>query len=301
MTAEGTSQAARLRLATRGSALALAQTRIAAAALRAAGAASTEELVIRTRGDREASTPAALMEGTGWFTSELERALLEGRAEVAVHSAKDLPTELLGGLRVAAHLPRADARDALVTAPGGASCLAELRAGARVGTSSLRRLAWLHAARPDLRVEPIRGNVDTRLRKLDQGLVDALLLACAGLDRLGLGDRITERLDPLAFVPAPAQGAVALEVRSGGDAEAAVALADDAATSVAVAAERAVLRALGGGCRLPLGAHARLHQGRLVLVAALGIDGGAVRRAQLDGDPAGAAELGARLAELLRG
>src|SRR5439155_4377656 len=132
--------------------------------------------------------------GMGWFTAELEAALLDGRAEVAVHSAKDLPTELGAGLRVAAHLARGDPREALVTPRGGPASLAELPAGARVGTGSLRRQAWLRAVRGDLRAEPIRGNVDTRLRKLDAGEVDALLLACAGLDRLGLGGRITERL-----------------------------------------------------------------------------------------------------------
>jgi hydroxymethylbilane synthase len=296
--------AAILRLATRGSALARTQAGLAAAALASAGAGPTELLVLRTRGDVEADTPASRMTGDGWFTSELEAALVEGRAEVAVHSAKDLPSQLRDGLVLAAHLERADCRDALVTRDGGG--LDALPAGASVATSSPRREAFLHILRPDLRVVPIRGNVDTRLRRLDEGRVDALVLACAGLDRIGLGGRIAERLDPRSFVPAPAQGAVGLETLAGSDAARRCWLANHTATSAAVTAERAVLTSLGGGCRLPLGAWARLEpidgaEGwvRLVLIAALATAGG-LRSVELDGEPGEAAALGARAAERLR-
>ena len=227
----------RLRLATRGSALARAQTALAEAELRAAGAGDASLVVVTTTGDRNAAVPLGQLEGEGWFTAELERALLEGRADVAVHSAKDLPTELAPGLAVAALLIRGDPRDALVSSLGAR--LADLPGGATVGTSSARRAAYLAAGYPHLRTVPMRGNVDTRLSKLDGGQVDALLLAAAGLDRLGLGHRAGERLDPTDFVPAPAQGAIALEVVAGTAAADLCAAAGDAATATAVRAERA--------------------------------------------------------------
>jgi hydroxymethylbilane synthase len=284
-----------VRLATRGSALALAQTAIVARRLVDAGAEGTETIVIRTRGDREATTPAAAMEGMGWFTAELEAALVDGRADAAVHSAKDLPTELsLGDRAVLAFVERGDARDALVTREGGG--LADLPAGARVGTSSLRREAFLAVARGDLVVVPMRGNVDTRLRKLDAEEVDALVVACAGLDRLGLGERISSRLPHDEFVPAPAQGVIAVETLAGaGDS---FAVAGDRELRVCVQAERAVLETLGGGCRLPLGAWARFEEADLVVLAALAIDG-EVRRVELGGDAADPQGLGRRVAERL--
>src|SRR5262249_30686290 len=152
--------------------------------------------------------------GQGWFTSDVEAALLEGRADAAVHSAKDLPLQLHDGMTVAAYLPRADARDAVVTATGVS--LQELPAGSKVGSSSARRAAWITASRPDLTVEAIRGNVDTRLAKLDAGQYDALILAAAGLDRIGKSERIVERLDPREFPPAPAQGVIAIETADSG-------------------------------------------------------------------------------------
>jgi len=291
-----------LRVATRGSALARAQTEIAVAALRGAAGVETEVLVVRTSGDRSQHVPAALMEGQGWFTAELEQALLDGRADAAVHSAKDLPTELADGLVVAAYLRRADARDALVTRDGAS--LVELRAGARVGTSSPRREAFLRALRPDVRAVPMRGNVDTRLRKLDEGEVDALLLAAAGLDRLGLGERASERLDPAQFVPAPAQGVIAVETRRDTEAAALCAAANDTHAAAAVRAEREVLRRLGAGCRLPLGAWARIDDGLLVVIGALAVESGSsvsIRTAERSGDPADAQALGAAVAEELRG
>lgn len=285
-----------MRLATRGSALARIQAGIGAEALRAAGAADVTELIVRTASDRQPDVPLERLEGQGWFVAELERALLDGDADVAVHSAKDLPTELAPGLRIAAHLPRADPRDAVVTR-GGAP-LAELADGSRVGTSSARRVAFIRQLWPHLRAVPIRGNVDTRLRKLEAGEVEALVLACAGLDRLGRGDSAAERLDAAVFVPAPAQGVIALEALDGSPAAALCARVDDRAVRAAVTAERAVLAALGGSCLIPLGAWARHQAGRLVLTAALAT-GSEIRRAELDGDPDGAAELGRRVAAML--
>ncbi len=286
-----------LRLATRGSALALRQTALAADALRDAGHGDVESVILRTEGDRRVDAPVDQLEGQGWFTAELERSLLDGRADLAVHSAKDLPSALAAGLTIAAYLPRADARDGVVSASGGR--LDELHAGATVGTSSARRAGFLAGLYPGLRVVPIRGNVDTRLRKLDAGGFDALLLACAGLDRLGLGDRFTERLDPFEFVPSPAQGAIAIEAVSGSAAASACESVDNNETRIAVTAERAVLSALGGGCLLPLGAWARIVDGRLVLVAALVVEG-AIRRAEADGSLDDPEALGGMVAARLR-
>ncbi len=290
-------QAALLRLATRGSALARAQAQLASEAIHRTGGPGTELLIVRTEGDHNQSTPIGELEGQGWFTAAIERALLDGRADIAVHAAKDLPTELAAGLEVAALLPRADARDVLVCRDGGG--LDALSDGATVGSSSARRAVLLADLRPGLRCVPIRGNVDTRLRKLDSGEVDGLLVAAAGLDRLGLSDRIGERLDPRSFVPAPAQGAIALEIVSGSAGAAAIQAIGDPDTDLAVRTERALLHALGGGCLLPLGAWARLEDGALLLSAALGIDG-AVRRVELGGDPASPGDLVARVAAALR-
>jgi hydroxymethylbilane synthase len=285
------------RLATRGSRLALAQAALAAETLRAAGVDALEMLVIRTQGDEQPGTPVERLEGEGWFSAALELAISEGRADAAVHSAKDLPSGLAAGLGLAAFLERADCRDALVTRDGRG--LVELESGASIGTSSARRAAFLHLLHPELVVVPIRGNVDTRLRKLEDGEVDGLLLACAGLDRIGAAGRISERLDARIFVPAPCQGAIAIETRSGGEAAAACASVDHLQTRVAAAAERAVLATLGGGCLLPLGAWARLEEGRLVLTAALDT-GGTLRRVELAGDAAAPEELGERVAARLR-
>ena len=285
-----------LRLATRGSALALRQTALAADALREAGSSEVERLVIRTEGDRRIDAPIDQLEGQGWFTADLERSLLDGRADVAVHSAKDLPSALAPGLSIAAYLVRADARDGVVSRTGG---LEDLPAGATVGTSSARRAGLLAALYPRLRAVPIRGNVDTRLRKLDAGEVDALVLACAGIDRLGLGGRLAQRLNPLQFVPSPAQGAVALEAVTGSAPAHACEPVDDRVTRLAVTAERAVLSALGGGCLLPLGAWARVEAGRLVLVAAL-VAEGSIRRGEAEGSLENPQALGEAVAARLR-
>ena len=286
-----------LRLATRGSALALRQTALAADALRVAGRGDVESVVLRTEGDRRVDLPVDQLEGQGWFTADLERSLVDGRADVAVHSAKDLPSVLAAGLGIAAFLPRADARDGVVSASGRR--LNELPAGATVGTSSARRAGLLTGLYPGLRVVPMRGNVDTRVRKLEEGEFDAILLACAGLDRLGLGDRFTERLDPLEFVPSPAQGAIAIEAVTGSVAARACEPADHRETRIAVTAERAVLSALGGGCLLPLGAWARIVDERLVLVAALVVEG-TIRRAKADGSLDDPEALGRMVAARLR-
>lgn len=285
-----------LRLATRGSALARAQASIAGAAVVRAGAASTEMVVVSTLGDREKEARIDELGGQGWFTAEVDRAVLDGRADIAVHSAKDLPTASTVGLVLAAVLERGDARDAVVTRDGAG--LGSLAPGTRVGSSSARRAALLADLRPDLVCVPVRGNVDTRLGKLESGEIGALLVAAAGLDRLGLGDR-GERLDPRRFVPAPAQGAIALVALTGSAAAALAGSAGDPQTRTAVLAERAVLRAAGGGCLLPLGAWARFEDGRLVLTAALGGSGG-VRRAEASGDPGRPEELGERVAASLR-
>jgi hydroxymethylbilane synthase len=286
-----------LRLATRGSALALRQAALAVDALRAAGHRDVETVVVRTEGDRRTDAPIDQLEGQGWFTADLERSLLGGRADVAVHSAKDLPTALAPGLGIAAYLARADARDGVVSA--GGHPLHELPSGATVGTSSARRAGLLAALYPGLQTVPIRGNVDTRLRKLDAGEVDALVLACAGLDRLSLGGRLTQRLDANEFVPSPAQGAIALEAVPGSEAARVCGLVGDSATRIAVTAERAVLASLGGGCLLPVGAWARIEDGRLVLVAALVVDG-AIRRAEMSGGVHEPEALGQMVAARLR-
>lgn len=286
-----------LRLATRGSALARAQAALAAEALRAPGGVDVETVIVRTEGDRRIDVPIGELDGQGWFTAELERSLLAGRADIAVHSAKDLPSLLAPGLSVGGYLRRADPRDGVVAR--GNRTLADLPAGSTVGTSSARRAGLLAGLYPSLRPVAIRGNVDTRLRKLDDGECEALVLACAGLDRLGLGDRCSERLDPITFVPSPAQGAIALEAITGSAASRMCAAVGDAETTAAVLAERAVLGGLGGGCLLPLGAWARIQDSRLILVAALVVDG-VVQRAEASGDVDDPVALGEMVAGRLR-
>lgn len=239
-------------IGTRGSPLALVQVHLAREALSRAGRRS-RIVIVETQGDRRAPDAAW---GEGAFVAAIERALLSGHVDVAVHSAKDIPTEEHPGLLIAAYLPRADPRDGLVVAEDAHERrVADLAAGARVGTDSPRRAGFLLARRPDLLVHPLHGNVDTRLRRLDAGETDALVLACAGLDRLGLGDRIAERIDPETIPPAPGQGAIAIQVRRG-DARMRdlVAGIDDRRTRLEVESEREFLRTSGGGCRAPIGA-----------------------------------------------
>jgi hydroxymethylbilane synthase len=243
-------------IGSRGSALALAQARLVHEALNREGYAS-RVVIIETEGDRRAPDTAW---GEGAFVAAIERALQDGDVDVAVHSAKDVPTDQDPRLRIAAYLPRADPRDALVVRTDAKERrLADLPSGCRVGTDSPRRTGFLLARRPDLVVHPLHGNVDTRLRRLDAGETDALVLACAGLDRMGLGDRIAERLEPEIVPPAPGQGAIAVQVRGDDERMLAVAAAiDDRRTRLAVEAERAFLSLSGGGCRAPIGALATI-------------------------------------------
>ena len=256
-----------VRIATRGSALALAQAALAADAMRQAHPpVEIETVEISTEGDRDRETPLSVLGGRGVFVRAVEEALLAERADVAVHSLKDVPTEQLPALALAAVLPRGDARDALVSR--GGVRLADLLAGARVGTSSNRRVALLRALRPDVAPVEIRGNVDTRLRKVADGDYEAVVLAAAGLDRLGRLDEASELFDPADFLPAPGQGAIVLQCRAGDAATRdLLAAIDDRDTRAATDAERGFLAALGAGCTLPVGAYARVAGGRVTLRA----------------------------------
>ena len=294
----------RLVLATRRSALALAQSRAFAATLVEANPGlSIEELHIVTAGDRTQDRPLQDIGGKGLFIKELEEALLDGRADIAVHSIKDVPAEIAPSLRIACVPPRADPRDVLVTRTGG--LLADLPAGARVGTSSLRRTVSLRARRPDLRYEPVRGNVDTRLRKVEEGAFDAIVLALAGLQRLGIAARATEVLEPEVSLPAIGQGALGIECRADDDRAARVlAAVADAEATVCVTAERAVMAAVEGNCKTPVAAFAIRDGGGMWLRAMLADpDGERVRhgerRAPWPADEAAAARIGTELGRAL--
>ena len=252
----------RIRLGTRGSRLALAQSESVARRLRAGGH-DVEIVRIVTAGD---TRPADSVPGEGIFVAAIAQALLRGEVDVAVHSAKDIPLEEEPGLVVAAYPERADPGDALITRGGGRS-LASLPPGSTVGTDSPRRAGFVRAARKDLRIVPLHGNVDTRLRRLDAGEVDAIVIAAAGVDRLGNGQRIDERLDPNVMPPAPAQGALAIQARRA-DAELLAVLAshDHPDVRLAVDAERRVLTATGGTCRAPVGALATIADDRFTMI-----------------------------------
>lgn len=281
------------RLGTRGSALARAQTDLVADRLRAEGW-DVEIVPIRTSGDRSRASPPPLDRGA--FVKELEAALLDGRIDLAVHSAKDMPTDETPGVAVAALPPRGDPRDAIVTR-GGVGLL-DLPGGARVATGSPRRRAFLLRERPDLEVVGIRGNVDSRLGRLDEGHCEALVLALAGLERLALAGRAAEVLEPERMVPAVGQGALAVQARE--EDAATVAFLDDLPTRRAVLAERAFLAAMGGGCRAPFAAYARLADGELaVLGAALEPDGREVLRHTVRGPADDPVRVGRELAQEL--
>ena len=287
-------------IGTRGSPLAVAQSEWVAGALRgAAGGCAVRLQQIRTTGDRLAGMPLAEVGGKGLFVKEIEEALLAGRVDLAVHSLKDVPAELPAGLVLAAFPEREDPRDVLVSRTGAG--LDALPEGAVVGTGSLRRQAQLLDGRPDLKVVPIRGNVDTRLRKLDAGEMDAIVLAAAGLRRLGLMGRVTEFLATDRLIPAIGQGALALEVRErdlAGEPGAAARTLDHGPTRAAVSAERAFLRRLGGDCKTPVAAHAEIAGGRIALRAALASpDGTRVVRGQAAARLSDAEDLGRTLAE----
>ena len=285
-----------IRIGSRGSVLALWQAEHVRQRLAALGHEATIQ-VITTTGDRVQDRRLESVGGKGAFLKEIEEAMLAGDVDLAVHSLKDVPTALPAGLRLCAVLERADPRDALLSAAGLA--LHRLPAGARVGTTSLRRRAQVAALRPDLVLQDLRGNVDTRIRKLHAGACDAIVLAVAGLERLGRRGEATEVLEADAFLPAPGQGAIALECRQD-DAPLAAALAplDHAPSARAVAAERALLAGLQGGCNVPLGAYAVEEDGALHLTAFVARpDGsGLLRGRARDADPLRA---GAALAEQL--
>jgi hydroxymethylbilane synthase len=289
-----------MRIGTRGSALALAQSRHIASLLTAAGVPQVELVELKTSGDRHVDRPLAEIAGLGAFTRELEEALLRGQVDLAVHSLKDLPTVIPAELALAAVPEREDVRDVLVSRSG--QKLMELPAGSRVATSSLRRGAQVLAARPDLKCVEVRGNVPTRLRKVDEGLCEAIVLALAGLKRLGLADKVTEIFEPAVMLPAVAQGALGLETRASDAASrAAVERLSEPNAFTAVRAERELLRTLGGGCRLPLGAWARVENGRFVLDGcACAPDGSKVVRASSEGDAKDPEALGRAVGEKLR-
>ena len=259
----------KLRIGSRGSQLALWQANHIAALLRAEGHAVEIE-IIKTTGDRLQEVTFAQVGSKGMFTKEIEDALAEGRVDLAVHSLKDLPTELPEGFALAATPKRVDPRDVLVSAKHAS--LAALPQGARVGTSSQRRRAQLKAIRPDIEALEFRGNVDTRLRKLGEGRVDAILLAAAGLDRLEKTEWVRERLEPKDFCPAAGQGSLGIETREG-DAQTMEALAflNNPATRFAVTAERTALAALGGGCQVPIGIHCRAVPGAAEMIEIFGV------------------------------
>ncbi|HTQ54049.1 MAG TPA: hydroxymethylbilane synthase [Bryobacteraceae bacterium] len=279
-------------IASRGSQLAMWQAQWVQKQLAALGEPSRIE-IIKTTGDKIQDVPLAQVGAKGLFTKEIEEALLAGRADLAVHSLKDLPTELPAGLVLAATPEREDPRDAMV-----GRRLADLPAGAKLGTSSLRRAAQLRKFRPDLEIEPVRGNLDTRLRKLDAGQYDAIVLAAAGLRRLGWEDRIAEILPPDVVCPAVGQGSLAIETAAGH--EQICAQLEHAPTRAAVTAERALLAALGGGCQVPIGAYATVVGERLSLQAVVvSPDGGTLIRRQSEGLAMDAAAIGRSLGETL--
>ncbi|MEO8126747.1 MAG: hydroxymethylbilane synthase [Bryobacteraceae bacterium] len=282
-------------IGSRGSKLALWQANHVKAALEALGEECRIE-IIKTTGDMITHVPMKEVGSKGIFTKEIEEALLDGRIDLAVHSLKDMPTQLPQGLEITSTPERQDARDVLIGRK-----LAELPAGARVGTGSLRRIAQLRAMRPDLLVEGIRGNVDTRIRKLDEGEYHAIVLAAAGLKRLGLANRIDEFLPVESMCPAVGQGALAIETRlDDGPGMQASRKLDHADTRAAITAERAVLAKLGGGCEVPIGAYGSVADHSLHLRAiVISPDGQRIVRQEVEGPSSQAFEIGSSMAEKL--
>jgi hydroxymethylbilane synthase len=304
----------RIVIGTRGSALARWQAdHISAELARCFPELMIEQQIVVTEGDRKQTGPVIDLGGKGVWVKEIEEKLIAGEIDLAVHSLKDVPAHLPDGLALVAIPPRADPRDALISRSG--ATLRALPPGSRVGTSSLRRVCQILAARPDLKLELLRGNVDTRLRKVAEGEVDAAILACAGLDRLGFAARISERLSPEVMLPAIGQGALALEARAGDQRVLSrVRRLSDPAAEITVAAERALLAALGVGCRTPVAGHAtleggrleegegRMEGGRLIVRGLVGRpDASEILLERVEGRAEAAAELGAELgARLIR-
>jgi hydroxymethylbilane synthase len=288
-----------LRIGTRGSLLAKWQAESVRKQLFASTGMDADIVIIKTAGDKLQQSPLTQIGGKGIFIKELEEALLEESIDLAVHSVKDIPTDTPTRLCFPAVCKRADVRDCLVST-GGVS-FANLRQGARVGTGSLRRQAQLLHFRPDLDFRDLRGNVDTRLRKVDSGEYEAIVLAKAGLDRLGLGQRIAETLSPEVCMPAVGQGAIAVEARlKDVEAQETVAALDDQETRSAIIAERALLSAMQGGCQVPLGAWARMERGGLLMEACVcSVDGLQYIKERTAGPVEEAAQIGERLAQQL--
>jgi hydroxymethylbilane synthase len=288
-----------IRIGTRGSNLALAQSRWAQAWLERELHLATRLVTIKTTGDRFVDRPVSGLGGKGVFVKEIEEALTAGAIDCAIHSMKDVPAELASGLVIAAIPPREDPRDVLISQYSGG--FEQLPAGVRLGTSSLRRTALARALRPDIQVHALRGNVDTRLRKLDRGEVEALLLAAAGLRRLEIERPDVEYLNPGLFLPAIGQGALAIESRSDAIGDRLAAL-DHPETRWAVTAERAFMLRAGGSCRTPLAAYATVQANALEVRALIAApDGSRVVRGGRSGPPAAAAALGSDLADELLG
>ncbi|HEY1524956.1 MAG TPA: hydroxymethylbilane synthase [Candidatus Angelobacter sp.] len=286
----------RLRIGSRGSQLALWQANHVAALLRAQGH-TVEIEIIKTTGDKITSVALAQVGTKGMFTKEIEEALHDRRVDLAVHSLKDVPTDLAQEFELAAIMKREDPRDAFISEKFAA--LEELPQGAKIGTSSLRRQCQLKSIRPDLEVFPLRGNVDTRLRKLESGEYDVIILAAAGISRLGLDTHVRSRISPDIMCPAVGQGALAIEIRRD-DAQTKKLLAflNDADTQAAIDCERALLGSLGGGCQVPIGAYAEKRGDRLYLRAMVGRpDGSEILREQADGTDA--VKLGRETAQTL--
>jgi hydroxymethylbilane synthase len=288
-----------LRIGTRGSMLAKWQAESVRKQLFAATGVDAEIVIIKTAGDKLHLAPLTQIGGKGIFIKELEEALLDESIDLAVHSVKDIPTDTPSRLQFPAVCKRADVRDCLVSANG--VTLANLRQGARIGTGSLRRQAQLLHLRPDLDFRDLRGNVDTRLRKVESGEYEAVVLAKAGLDRLGLSQRIAETLEPDVCLPAVGQGAIAVQARvKDTDAAAFLAPLDDAETRTAIIAERALLAAMQGGCQVPLGAWARMERGELVMEACVcSVNGVQYIKERATGAAENATQLGEQLARQL--
>ncbi len=260
---------------------------------------SVELTIIKTKGDKILDVPLAKVGGKGLFVKEIEEALLAGRIDLAVHSMKDMPSEIPAGLCIGAVPAREVPEDALISREG--QPLSALPRGARIGTSSLRRASQLRRVRPDIEIVPLRGNLDTRLRKLDEGQMEAIVLAAAGVRRLGLEERISQKLDAEVMLPAVGQGALCIETRDSDDAIASlVAPLEDEATRIAVTAERAFLHRLEGGCQVPIAGHATLHNGQLTLCGLVSdLNGETIFKETRVGQPVEAEALGRDLADHL--
>ena len=289
-----------IRIGTRGSQLALWQSRWVAREIDRLTRGTTVELVvIKTQGDKITDVPLAKVGGKGLFVKEIEEAMLDGRIDIAVHSMKDMPSELPDGLIIGAVPLRENPLDALISR--GQKSLEQLTPGARIGTSSLRRSAQLLHHRPDLTIIPLRGNLDTRLKKLQSEDLDAIILAAAGLKRLGLSHHISADLEPSILLPAVGQGALCIEQRDQDpDITPIIAKLNDPTSQIAVIAERAFLHRLEGGCQVPMAAHAQIENNRLSITGLVAeIDGRRILKATLDGKLDAAPSVGRQLAETL--